>query len=126
MTETSVMSDLEGAVAVLHSLKDLGLTLAIDDFGTGYSSLRALQRFPFDTVKIDRSFVSGVEATEQAAAIVSAIVSLSHALGLKTVAEGVEDLGQVERLRALGCDVAQGFFYARPTPACELGSILGL
>ncbi|WP_372788522.1 putative bifunctional diguanylate cyclase/phosphodiesterase [Paraconexibacter sp.] len=126
VTETAVMQDLEAAVCVLNEVKALGLTLAIDDFGTGYSSLRALQRFPFDTVKIDRSFVSGVQDSEQAAAIVSAIVSLSHALGLRTVAEGVEEVGQVERLRALGCDVAQGFFYARPTPASNLDSLLGL
>jgi len=125
VTETAVMDDHEAAAAVLNKLKELGLTLAIDDFGTGYSSLRALQRFPFDTVKIDRSFVQGIESSEQEAAIVAAIVSLSHALGLKTVAEGVEEIAQVDRLRALGCDVAQGFFYARPMSPSELSSKLG-
>ncbi len=126
VTETAVMDDHEAAADVLLELKGLGLTLAIDDFGTGYSSLRALQRFPFDVVKIDRSFVTGIETSEQESAIVAAIVSLSHALGLRTIAEGVEEVAQVERLRLLGCDAAQGYFYARPAPAADLDGVLGL
>ena len=125
VTETALMNDLDAALAVLAELKGLGLELAIDDFGTGYSSLRALQRFPFDVVKIDRSFVNGIESSEQEAAIVSAIISLAHALGLETVAEGIEQFAQVTRLRALGCDVAQGYYFGRPVHPDELGPLLG-
>ncbi|MCW2958133.1 MAG: diguanylate cyclase, partial [Solirubrobacterales bacterium] len=121
VTETAVLEDLTAMGAVLQALKGLGLTLAIDDFGTGYSSLRALQRLPFDVVKIDRSFVSGLHHSDQEAAIVAAVISLSHALGKRTVAEGVEEVAQVERLRGLGCDVGQGYHYARPCPVGELG-----
>ncbi|MCW3038761.1 MAG: hypothetical protein JWM31_666 [Solirubrobacterales bacterium] len=121
VTESTIMEDLGAMGAVLAGLKELGLSLAIDDFGTGYSSLRALQRLPFDIVKIDRSFVTDLHRSEQEAAIVAAVISLAHALGKRTVAEGVEQVEQVERLRALGCDVGQGFHYARPTPVAELG-----
>jgi diguanylate cyclase (GGDEF)-like protein len=121
VTETAVLEDLTAMGTVLQALKGLGLTLAIDDFGTGYSSLRALQRLPFDVVKIDRSFVSGLHHSDQEAAIVAAVISLSHALGKRTVAEGVEEVAQVERLRGLGCDVGQGYHYARPCPVGELG-----
>lgn len=121
VTETTIMEDLGAMGAVLASLKELGLTLAIDDFGTGYSSLRALQRLPFDVVKIDKSFVTDLHRSEQEAAIVAAVISLAHALGKRTVAEGVESVEQVERLRGLGCDVGQGYHYARPRPVGELG-----
>jgi len=124
ITETAVMADMEAGVGVLDQLRALGCSLAIDDFGTGWSSLRALQRFPVDEVKIDKSFVDGVARDPQEAAIVAAVISLSHALGLRTVAEGVESVAQVDRLRALGCDVAQGFFFARPAPAENLASLL--
>jgi EAL domain-containing protein (putative c-di-GMP-specific phosphodiesterase class I) len=110
------MEDVEVSTATLTALKELGLTLALDDFGTGYSSLRALQHFPVDVVKIDRSFVGPIERDPQEAAIVAAVISLSHALGLRTVAEGIETIAQVDRLRGLGCDLAQGFHFARPGP----------
>jgi EAL domain-containing protein (putative c-di-GMP-specific phosphodiesterase class I) len=115
---------MEAGVGVLDQLRALGVTLAIDDFGTGWSSLRALQRFPVDEVKIDKSFVDGVARDPQEAAIVAAVISLSHALGLRTVAEGVESVAQVDRLRTLGCDVAQGFFFWRPVPAEDLTQLL--
>lgn len=86
-----------------------------------YSSLRALQRLPFDVVKIDRSFVADLHRSEQEAAIVASVISLAHALGKRTVAEGIEAVAQVERLRSLGCDVGQGFHYARPCPVEQLG-----
>ena len=124
ITETAVMADMEATVGVLDHLRALGVTLAIDDFGTGWSSLRALQRFPVDEVKIDRSFVDGVARDPQEAAIVAAVISLSHALGLRTVAEGIETVSQVDRLRALGCDLAQGYFFWRPAPARELDELL--
>jgi diguanylate cyclase (GGDEF)-like protein len=124
ITETAVMADMEAGVGVLDQLRALGVTLAIDDFGTGWSSLRALQRFPVDEVKIDKSFVDGVARDPQEAAIVAAVISLSHALGLRTVAEGVESVSQVDRLRTLGCDVAQGFFFWRPAAPEDLTTLL--
>jgi diguanylate cyclase (GGDEF)-like protein len=124
ITETAVMADMEATVEVLDQLRALGVTLAIDDFGTGWSSLRALQRFPVDEVKIDKSFIDGMARDPQEAAIVAAIISLSHALGLRTVAEGIESVSQVDRLRALGCDLAQGYFFWRPAPAADLSPLL--
>jgi diguanylate cyclase (GGDEF)-like protein len=120
ITETALMEDVETSTATLSALKELGLTLALDDFGTGYSSLRALQHFPVDVVKIDRSFIAPIEHDPQEAAIVAAVISLSHALGLRTVAEGIETIAQVDRLRALGCDLAQGFYFAKPAPPDEV------
>jgi diguanylate cyclase (GGDEF)-like protein len=125
ITETAVMADLQASVGLLDQLRELGVTLAIDDFGTGWSSLRALQRFPVDEVKIDKSFVDEMARDPQEAAIVAAVISLSHALGLTTVAEGVETIAQVDRLRALGCDHAQGFFFWRPAAAEELAHLIG-
>jgi predicted signal transduction protein with EAL and GGDEF domain len=124
ITETAVMADMEAGVGVLDQLRTLGVSLAIDDFGTGWSSLRALQRFPVDEVKIDKSFVDGVAVDPEEAAIVAAVVSLSHALGLRTVAEGVETVAQVDRLRNLGCDVAQGYFFWRPAAPADLTTLL--
>ena len=124
ITETAVMEDLEASVSVLSRLKDLGVRLAIDDFGTGWSSLRALERFPVDEVKIDGSFVAGLEDRADAGAIVAAVVSLAHALGLRAVAEGVETAAQAERLRALGCDLAQGFHFHGPLHGAELRTLL--
>jgi EAL domain-containing protein (putative c-di-GMP-specific phosphodiesterase class I) len=118
------MADMEDGIGVLDQLRALGVSLAIDDFGTGWSSLRALQRFPVDEVKIDKSFVDGVALDPQEAAIVAAVISLSHALGLRTVAEGVESVAQVDRLRTLGCDTAQGYFFLRPVPPEDLTQLL--
>jgi EAL domain-containing protein (putative c-di-GMP-specific phosphodiesterase class I) len=124
ITETALMADVDASDATLGSLKQLGLALALDDFGTGYSSLRALQRFPVDVVKIDRSFIEPIERDPQEAAIVAAVISLSHALGLRTVAEGIETVPQVDRLRALGCDLAQGYYFARPGPPESLATLV--
>ena len=98
----------------LDRLKDAGPRLGIDDFGTGYSSLTYLRRFPVDFVKIDRSFVGGLGADREDTAIVTAVIGLGKALGLSTVAEGVETAGQLALLRDLGCDLAQGYYFARP------------
>ena len=125
ITETALMEDVEASTATLSALKQLGLALALDDFGTGYSSLRALQHFPVDVVKIDRSFIAPIERDPQEAAIVAAVISLSHALGLRTVAEGIETVAQVDRLRALGCDLAQGYYFARPSPPDDLATLVG-
>jgi diguanylate cyclase (GGDEF)-like protein/PAS domain S-box-containing protein len=114
VTESMVMQDAELAIATLRDLKSLGLSISVDDFGTGFSSLAYLKRFPLDELKIDKSFVDGLGRDPEATAIVAAVMGMAHALDLRVVAEGVETEDQVLRLRTLGCDEAQGFFYARP------------
>jgi EAL domain-containing protein (putative c-di-GMP-specific phosphodiesterase class I) len=104
----------------LRSLKELGVAIVLDDFGTGFSSLSYLRMFPFDTIKIDRSFMSDMSTRVDCAAIVSAVTGLSRALGIRTTAEGVETREQFELLRAAGCTLAQGFMLSRPRPAAEL------
>ncbi|WP_298596728.1 putative bifunctional diguanylate cyclase/phosphodiesterase [Zoogloea sp.] len=117
ITESILMHDREAAVQVLSALRERHIGISVDDFGTGYSSLGYLQRFPVDEIKIDRSFVTDVDSKAGNQALVSAIVGLGRALGLSVVAEGVETDAQAARLRQLGCDVLQGFLYARPMPA---------
>jgi EAL domain-containing protein (putative c-di-GMP-specific phosphodiesterase class I)/GGDEF domain-containing protein len=117
ITESILMHDREAAVQVLSDLRERHIGISVDDFGTGYSSLGYLQRFPVDEIKIDRSFVIDVDSKAGNQALVSAIVGLGRALGLSVVAEGVETDAQAARLRHLGCDVLQGFLYARPMPA---------
>ncbi|MEU6265600.1 sensor domain-containing protein [Saccharopolyspora shandongensis] len=120
VTESALMHDPTAAAQVLSNLRRLGVRLAIDDFGTGYSSLAQLQRLPLDTLKIDRSFITGVDENPDAEAIVSSIIAMAHAVKLTVVAEGVETAGQLDLLRRLGCDQAQGFYIGRPTPADQL------
>jgi diguanylate cyclase (GGDEF)-like protein len=120
VTESTLLVDGELARETLLDLKRLGVTVALDDFGTGYSSLSFLRRFPVDIVKIDGSFVAGLGRDQEDTAIVRAIVSMAASLGLLAVAEGVERPEQAEALRVLGCDVAQGFHFARPAPADQL------
>ncbi|MGI8610262.1 MAG: EAL domain-containing protein [Candidatus Dormibacteria bacterium] len=124
VTESNVMRDAESAITTLRELKALGLKISIDDFGTGYSSLAYLKRFPLDELKVDKSFVDGLGRDPEATAIIAAVMGMAHALGLSVVAEGVETEEQAERLRALGCDEAQGFYYARPQPAREIDELL--
>ena len=100
------------------------MRIAIDDFGTGFSSLGHLRRFPVDMLKVDRSFVKGVEHDSKDAAITANLASLAHALGLIAIAEGVESEGQRESVRDLGCDRAQGFLFAHPVPADEMTQVL--
>ncbi len=126
ITESALMEDAASALKVLRALKQLGVLLAIDDFGTGYSSLGYLQRFPLDILKIDRLFVEALGSDHEGEEIVSAVINLAHALGLEVIAEGVETLEQLEILRALGCDLAQGFLFSRPQPASELAAGFGL
>ncbi len=114
ITESAVMADAEAMTARLHELKGLGVRLAIDDFGTGYSSMSYLCSFPIDILKIDRSFVHGVRNEPQKMGIVRAIVELGHILDLQTVAEGIELDEELQELRALHCDLGQGFWFARP------------
>jgi len=120
ITESALMNDAASALRVLRALKELGVTLAIDDFGTGYSSLSHLQRFPLDVLKIDKSFVDELGAGRGGAEIVAAVVKLAHALDLQVIAEGVETERQLETLRRLDCDFAQGYLFSRPVPAHEL------
>ena len=123
ITENSLMTDPDGAIAALESLRALGVRLSIDDLGTGYSSLAYLQRLPVDEVKIDRSFVMAFPDAGSEA-VVGAIVDLAHRLGRHVVAEGVERAGAMVALQALGCDVAQGYHIARPMPAQQLADFL--
>lgn len=116
ITEGTLMDDTKSARAVLTELKKLGIWLALDDFGTGYSSLGYLRQFPFDTLKVDRSFVSDLLTDEGCAAITSAIVAMANRLHLQVVAEGVETEGQLECLRGLGCEQVQGYFFSKPLP----------
>ncbi len=113
MTESVLMRDAEDTLSVLRALKDLGVRLHVDDFGTGYSSLSYLKRFPVDALKVDRSFVDGLANDPEDIAIVEAIVSLAHSLGMEVIAEGVENLAQLEALRTMGCESAQGFLFSR-------------
>ena len=124
MTESVLMTDTEENLAQLVGLKALGVTLAIDDFGTGYSSLAYLRRFPVDTLKIDRSFVERLGEQTDDAALANTIVQLGRSLGMTTVAEGIEEYGQLAALREMGCDYAQGFYFSRPVPADEAGRLL--
>ncbi|MEF2145679.1 MAG: EAL domain-containing protein [Desulfovibrionaceae bacterium] len=117
ITEHTLMDNPAQAEEVLGKLKAVGVGLCIDDFGTGYSSLSYLQRFPIDTVKIDRSFVQGLETDRDSRAIVKTVISLGLSLGLKVVAEGVETLEQLEILEASGCRYAQGYLFSRPVSA---------
>ena len=120
LTETGVMRDIKRSLDSLQGLKQLGVRLALDDFGTGYSSLAYLTQLPIDTLKIDRSFIDKLGESGQSRAVVRSITALAQALGLSTVAEGVETREQLDSLGALGCDEVQGYFYARPMPAPDL------
>lgn len=120
ITETALMSDPSAALESLTALKNLGVGLAVDDFGTGYSSLTYLKKFPIDELKIDRSFIMGLGSDAGDSAIVGSCIDLAHAVGIRAVAEGVETPGQLETLRAMGCDLAQGYHFARPLPAPQL------
>ena len=124
MTESVAMEDAETTITMLQQLKALGVHLAIDDFGTGYSSLGYLQRFPVDVLKIDRAFVAGLQQDNADASIVHAVVSLGHALGLTVVAEGMETAEESDQVHALGCDLAQGYYFARPLPREQAGAYI--
>ncbi|MEM9292625.1 MAG: EAL domain-containing protein [Acidobacteriota bacterium] len=124
ITEGVILKEAESAVPTLERLKALGIELYLDDFGTGYSSLSYLRTFPIDTLKVDRSFVSGGEQSSGDKEILSAIITLGHSLGLKVVAEGVETAEQLALVRRLGCELGQGFFFARPMPAEQVEALL--
>jgi diguanylate cyclase (GGDEF)-like protein len=124
LTERSIVHDPDTARDRLAALKDVGAQLAIDDFGTGYSALSYLQRFPVDVLKIDKSFVDRIAAGGSHGALARSIIALGDALALRTVAEGVEDAEQRACLRAMGCEMAQGYLFARPVPADDITALL--
>jgi diguanylate cyclase (GGDEF)-like protein/PAS domain S-box-containing protein len=124
MTETTVMRNLEDVARQMRDLAELGVQFSVDDFGTGYSSLRHLHQLPIQTLKIDRSFIERVTDPGGTAALVQAILSLAHNLGLQVVAEGVENRSQMESLIRMNCDVMQGYLFARPLPASRIPALL--
>jgi EAL domain-containing protein (putative c-di-GMP-specific phosphodiesterase class I) len=124
ITESVLMSDARQAVEVVRALADLGVRFSIDDFGTGYSSLAYLKRFSAHVLKIDRSFIDGLGRDAQDTAIVGATIALAEALGMDTIAEGVEDPNQLAFLRRLGCHRAQGYYFSKPVPADEIPALL--
>ncbi|WP_248293861.1 bifunctional diguanylate cyclase/phosphodiesterase [Actinoplanes sp. TBRC 11911] len=124
MTESVLLTDTDENLARIVRLKALGVMLAMDDFGTGYSSLAYLRRFPMDVLKIDRSFVDRLGGASEDEVLVNTIVRLGQRFGMQTVAEGIEDARQLDILREMGCDFAQGYFLSRPLPAAEAGRLL--
>lgn len=124
ITESAVMENAESAIAILNQLKRIGIKLSIDDFGTGYSSLSYLHRFPIDTLKIDRSFVSSMENASENGEIVRTVIALAKALNLNIIAEGIETIHQLHQLRILGSEYGQGFLFSRPIPLEEAEALL--
>ncbi len=124
ITESVLLQDNKGALDILHQFRDLGIRIAMDDFGTGYSSLGYLRSFPFDTIKIDQSFIRDLTTKEDSIAIVRAVVGLGKSLGIMTTAEGVETREQLLRVTAEGCDEVQGFYFNPPKTATEVEQIL--
>ena len=124
ITEGVMMQDIETCIAVLWKLRDMGIGVALDDFGTGFSSLSYVARLPATTLKIDKSFVDDMPESPGRRAIVSTVISLAHALGMRVVAEGVETEPQAKVLRELGCDEMQGFLHSRPMPIEDVTALL--
>jgi EAL domain-containing protein (putative c-di-GMP-specific phosphodiesterase class I) len=126
MTESVIMHNVEGAIAAMRHLKQMGVRLAIDDFGVGYSSLNYLRRFPLDVLKIDRSFIRGLPGDPNDTAIISGIISMAHDLDLQVVAEGVENLEQYHFLLKMGCHEMQGHLFSPSLSAAEMSRFLTL
>jgi EAL domain-containing protein (putative c-di-GMP-specific phosphodiesterase class I) len=120
ITESIFLEGSEATLRLLHALRAIGVRIALDDVGTGYSSLSYLQSFPFDKLKIDRSFIHNLLTRDGASAIVRAITELAHALNIETTAEGVEETAQLVELRAHGCSSVQGFLFAEPMTAQDV------
>jgi diguanylate cyclase (GGDEF)-like protein len=125
VTESGLMEDMENAIATLSNLRKMGIKIALDDFGTGYSSLNYLQYLPIDMVKIDRSFISNINKDKRNAAIIKAIISMSHTLDLQVLAEGIETEGQQKTICGMQCDQAQGYLYHKPMTADDICKLLG-
>lgn len=121
VTETALLDDSEATIGILHQLRALGVRVSLDDFGVGYSSLSYLRKFPFDRIKIDRSFVGTLGESPESVAIVRTIASLGSVLGVETTAEGVETIEQLDFVRECGCTAVQGYYFGKPCPAAEVG-----
>src|SRR5438270_5707147 len=124
ITEAALIEDFDVVRRQLAKVREMGVRLAVDDFGTGYSSVGYVRQFPLDSVKIDKSFVQGLTAGAEDAAIAQAIIKMAHALGLSTVAEGVESAEELARLQQLGCDLVQGFYFAKPLTADAIDGLM--
>jgi EAL domain-containing protein (putative c-di-GMP-specific phosphodiesterase class I) len=124
LTESVAMHDPQGAIAVMNALHERGIRMSIDDFGTGYSSLNYLKKFRVYKLKIDKSFIQDIDSDSEDRAIVAAIASMSRSLGLRTIAEGVETIEQLDFLREQGCDEAQGYYFSKPLPAVGIETFL--
>ncbi|RXZ33896.1 GGDEF domain-containing protein [Oxalobacteraceae bacterium CAVE-383] len=124
ITESALMRDVDGAARQLRKFSEMGLRIAVDDFGTGYSSLLYLKHFPLDALKIDRNFVHGIGVNHGDAEITRTVIQLAHSLGLKVIAEGVENITQLAFLEAHGCDQVQGFYFSRPAPGKQCEALL--
>ncbi len=125
VTESLLLADAGAATDALARIRALGVTISLDDFGTGYSSLATLRMFPFDKIKLDRSFVADLGRVDEAEAIVLAVLGLGRALDLSVVAEGVETAAQAEMLRMAGCALLQGYLIGRPAPMAQFHQIVG-
>jgi len=124
ITESVLLHESDGTLAMLHQLRDVGIRISLDDFGTGYSSLGYLRKFPFDKIKIDSSFIHDVPGKDDSLAIIRAVVAIGASLGINTTAEGVETLEQFERLRMEGCTEVQGYLFSPPRPAAEIRTLI--
>jgi EAL domain-containing protein (putative c-di-GMP-specific phosphodiesterase class I) len=124
ITESVLLQNSETTLVVLHELRGFGVRISLDDFGTGYSSLSYLRSFPFDKIKIDRSFVTDLATRDDSMAIVRAVTGLGKSLGIVTTAEGVETEAQFDLLRREGCTQAQGYLFSKPRPAAEVDAML--
>ncbi len=124
LTESTLMADVEGAIATMQALRDIGVSIAIDDFGIGYSSLSYIKRFPIDVLKVDRSFVMDIPEDKNDMAITAAVIAMAHKLGLTVVAEGVESEEQLHFLRRNNCDEGQGYLFSRPLSLAQLHQFL--
>jgi len=124
ITETALMRNVDASAQRLRELKELGVQIAVDDFGTGYSSLAYLRNFPFDKIKIDRSFVRDLLVRKDCQAIIRAVVGLARSLGIATIIEGIETKEQLEIAKIEGCDEGQGYLFAKPMPEREVAEFL--
>jgi len=126
ITEQSLARDFDTAVEVVADLRAGGVSVAVDDYGTGYSSLQYLDRFAADVVKIDRSFVNNLPVNGHTQTIVSSVMNMARGLDLQSIAEGIETIEQLDVVRALGCELGQGYLFSRPVPPQEIPGLLGV
>jgi EAL domain-containing protein (putative c-di-GMP-specific phosphodiesterase class I) len=124
ITESVLLLNSESTLTTLHQLRALGVCISMDDFGTGYSSLSYLRSFPFDNIKIDRSFVHDLSSNKESRAIIRAVVELGSSLGMSTTAEGIETREELDYMKRIGCTEAQGYLFSKPCPAKDVRALL--